>query len=105
MSSTTFLAPAASLGLSTKAFFEAVRTQLLAGARAVTFYGQPAADPADLTLTMVLEVAGRLQVLRTDVDRVVNEINTIVEDAKNDQILSSYVSPQRLSPSTMAKLL
>jgi Ni,Fe-hydrogenase III large subunit len=69
MSASTFLAPAASLGLSTKAFFAGVRAQLLAGARPVTFYGQPAADPADLTLTMVLEAAGRLLVLRTDVDR------------------------------------
>jgi Ni,Fe-hydrogenase III large subunit len=69
VSTGTLLARAGSLGLPTRAFFEAVRAHLAAGARPVTFYGQPADDPAGLTLTMVLEAAGRLLALRTDVDR------------------------------------
>ena len=65
----TFLAPVATLGLSTKAFFDGVREALAAGARPVTFYGQAADDPAGLTLTMVLASEGRLRVLRGEVDR------------------------------------
>lgn len=69
MTSATFLAPAASLPVAPRAFFATVGELLAAGARPVTFYGQPVAAPADLALTMVLEVDGGLQVLRTDVDR------------------------------------
>jgi Ni,Fe-hydrogenase III large subunit len=69
MSPATFLAPAASLLLGDKAFFDAVGAALGAGARPVTLYGQPADAPADLTLTMVLESEGRLEVLRGSVDR------------------------------------
>jgi Ni,Fe-hydrogenase III large subunit len=65
----TFRAAVASLPSEPKAFFDAARGRLEAGARAVTFYGQPADDPAELTLTLVLEAAGRLEVLRTAVAR------------------------------------
>jgi len=65
----TFLGPVASLGLPAKAFFDEVQARLAAGARAVTFYGQPADDPEGLTLTMVLEAEGLLTVLRTEVAR------------------------------------
>jgi Ni,Fe-hydrogenase III large subunit len=69
VSQSAFLAPAASLELSTRAFFEAVRSRLAAGARPLAFYGQPADDPADLTLTMLLEAEGALVGLRTAIDR------------------------------------
>ncbi|HET8733941.1 MAG TPA: hydrogenase, partial [Anaeromyxobacteraceae bacterium] len=69
MTPATFLAPAAALALPARAFFAEAHQRLGAGARAVTFYGQPAAAPQDLTLTLVLEAGGALQVLRTDVDR------------------------------------
>jgi Ni,Fe-hydrogenase III large subunit len=65
----TFLSPADALRLPAKAFFDEVQARLAAGARPVTFYGQPAEDPADLTLTMVLEDGGRLTVRRTEVAR------------------------------------
>jgi len=65
----TFLAPAAALIRPAKDFFDEVQARLAAGARAVIFYGQPAADPADLTLTMVLQDEGRLTVRRTAVAR------------------------------------
>jgi Ni,Fe-hydrogenase III large subunit len=68
MSAATFLAPAASLAVAPRAFFAAADERLAAGARPVTFYGQPAASPQDLTLTLVLAGDG-LEVLRTDVDR------------------------------------
>jgi Ni,Fe-hydrogenase III large subunit len=64
-----FLAPVASIGLPTRSFFDAVRSRLSEGARPVTFWGQPAAEPADLTLTMVLDDGGSLSALRTDVAR------------------------------------
>ena len=41
--------------------------------------------------------------ISSDVDRVVKEINKIVEDAKNDQILSSYVSLLTLLPYALLK--
>jgi Ni,Fe-hydrogenase III large subunit len=69
MNPAAFLAPTASLDLPTKAFFDAVRTLLVGGARPMAFYGQPAEDPAGLTLTMLLEAEGRLSVLRTEVAR------------------------------------
>jgi Ni,Fe-hydrogenase III large subunit len=50
-------------------FFDALRARLAAGARAVTFYGQPAADPAALTLTAVLAGERGLEVRRTEVVR------------------------------------
>jgi Ni,Fe-hydrogenase III large subunit len=63
------MAPVASLGLDARAFFDAAAVRLGAGARAITFYGQPADDPAALTLTLLLETGGRLEVLRTEVLR------------------------------------
>jgi Ni,Fe-hydrogenase III large subunit len=69
MTSGTFLAPAASLAVSARTFFDTAGERLAAGARPVTFYGQPAASPQDLTLTLVLAAEGGLEVLRTDVDR------------------------------------
>jgi Ni,Fe-hydrogenase III large subunit len=69
MTSGTFLAPAASLAVAPRAFFAAASERLAAGARAVTLWGQPAASPQDLTLTLVLAADGGLEVLRTDVDR------------------------------------
>jgi Ni,Fe-hydrogenase III large subunit len=69
MNGATFLAAAASLRLPAKAFFDAVKTRLSAGARAMAFFGQPADDPADLTLTMLLVEEGKLSVLRTEVSR------------------------------------
>ena len=39
--------------------------------------------------------------IRTDVDRAVKEIKKIVEDAQNDEIVSSYV---RASPSLLFTL-
>jgi Ni,Fe-hydrogenase III large subunit len=67
--SAAFIAPVDSLGLDARAFFDAATIRLSAGARAVTFYGQPSDDPAALTLTLVLDLDGRLEVLRTEVDR------------------------------------
>jgi Ni,Fe-hydrogenase III large subunit len=67
----TFLAPVASLGLATRAFFDAVAARFAGGARPMAFYGQPADDPAHLTLTMLLVQDGTLSVLRTEVARSV----------------------------------
>jgi Ni,Fe-hydrogenase III large subunit len=69
LTSATFLAEAASLAVAPRAFFAAASERIGAGARPVTFYGQPAASPQDLTLTLVLQGEGGLEVLRTDVDR------------------------------------
>jgi Ni,Fe-hydrogenase III large subunit len=52
------------------AFFEALRARLASGERAVTFYGQPASDPAEATLTAVLASGAGLGVLRTTLTRV-----------------------------------
>ncbi len=69
MTTATFIAPVASLGLPTGPFFDAAAIRLGAGARALAFFGQPADDPAALTLTLALEAGGRIEVLRTDVPR------------------------------------
>jgi Ni,Fe-hydrogenase III large subunit len=61
--------PVADLAAAPKAFFDALRARLAGGARPVTFYGQPADDPAELTLTAVLEAGRALSVLRTAVPR------------------------------------
>jgi hypothetical protein len=66
MNPVAFLAPTASIGLPTKAFFDAVRTLLVGGAKPMAYYGQAADDPAALTLTMLLEADGRLSMLRTE---------------------------------------
>jgi Ni,Fe-hydrogenase III large subunit len=60
-----FVAPVSALGLEPRAFFDVARSRLSDGARPVTFWGQPGADPADLTLTLVLDDGGRLSALRT----------------------------------------
>ncbi|HET9553728.1 MAG TPA: hydrogenase [Anaeromyxobacteraceae bacterium] len=65
----TFRAAVAALPTEPKAFFDAAKARLAGGARPVTFWGQPADDPAELTLTLVLEEAGRLDALRTAVPR------------------------------------
>jgi Ni,Fe-hydrogenase III large subunit len=69
VSTATFIAPVASLGLPRATFFDAAAIRLSSGARPLAFYGQPADDPAALTLTMLLEAGGRLEVLRTEVPR------------------------------------
>jgi len=69
VTATTFVAPVASVGLTGPIFFDTAWTRLAAGARPLAFYGQPADDPALLTLTLLLEAGGRLQVLRTEVSR------------------------------------
>lgn len=50
-------------------FFEALSARLSAGARVLTLWGQPAADPAELTLTAVVADGPKLEVLRADVAR------------------------------------
>ncbi|HSN15755.1 MAG TPA: NADH-quinone oxidoreductase subunit C, partial [Anaeromyxobacteraceae bacterium] len=49
--------------------FEALSARLSAGARVLTLWGQPAADPAELTLTAVVADGPKLEVLRADVAR------------------------------------
>jgi Ni,Fe-hydrogenase III large subunit len=63
------LLPARDLATEPEPFFDALRARLEAGARVVTFYGQPAADPGDVTLTAVLEAGGAPAVLRTTLGR------------------------------------
>ncbi len=46
--------PVRGLSAEPKEFFDALRARLAAGARPITFYGQPADDPGRLTLTAVL---------------------------------------------------
>ena len=41
MSAAAFIAPAASVAVTTRAFFAGVRERLAAGAHLLTFYGQP----------------------------------------------------------------
>jgi Ni,Fe-hydrogenase III large subunit len=67
--STTFLAPVQDLGASPRTFFEALGARLAGGARPVTFYGGPADDPGELTLTVLLDEAGALSALRTSIPR------------------------------------
>ena len=69
MTAATLLAPAASLAMPAKAFFDAAKARLAAGARPLAFWGRPADDPAALTLTLVLEEEGRLAALRSDISR------------------------------------
>jgi Ni,Fe-hydrogenase III large subunit len=61
--------PTRELASPPDAFFEALRARLSAGARAVTFYAQPAGDPAEATLTAVLAGGAGLAVLRTTLSR------------------------------------
>jgi Ni,Fe-hydrogenase III large subunit len=61
--------PTRELASPPDAFFEALRARLAAGARAVTFYAQPAEDPAEATLTAVLAGGDGLAVLRTTLSR------------------------------------
>lgn len=63
------LAPVRDLAADPSTFFDHAVARLAAGARPVTFYGQPADDPARLTLTLVLEEGGRLSATRTAVPR------------------------------------
>ncbi len=65
----TLLSPASRLAVPARTFFSSAHERLRAGARPVTFFGQAAAAPEDLALTLVLEEAGALQVLRTEVAR------------------------------------
>ncbi|WP_242393855.1 hydrogenase large subunit [Anaeromyxobacter oryzisoli] len=65
----TLLAPVRDLAAGPREFFDRAAARLAAGARPVTFYGQPADDPASLTLTLVLEEEGRLSATRTAVSR------------------------------------
>ncbi len=69
MTSPTLLVPLDGAALAPREFFAGLRAALAGGARAVTWYGQPAADPEQLTLTAVLEAEGRLVALRADVPR------------------------------------
>jgi Ni,Fe-hydrogenase III large subunit len=69
VTTSTLLVPAASLAAAPKDFFAEFRARLAAGARPVTFYGRPADDPGDVTLTAVLEEGGRLSALRTSILR------------------------------------
>ena len=46
MTAATLLAPAASLAMPAKAFFDAAKARLAAGARPLAFWGRPADDPA-----------------------------------------------------------
>jgi Ni,Fe-hydrogenase III large subunit len=61
--------PVRGLSAEPKEFFDALRARLAAGARPITFYGQPADDPGRLTLTAVLEEGGALSACRTAVSR------------------------------------
>ncbi len=69
MSAALLLRPAEGLGQPPDRFFEALRARLRGGARALTLYGQAADDPAELTLTAVLEAGGALSALRTTLPR------------------------------------
>ncbi len=69
MSADTLLVPVAGATLPEKVFFDALRARLAAGARAVTWYGRPADDPSLVLLTAVLEDAGALSALRTEISR------------------------------------
>ncbi len=69
MSAATLVIPADGLGLPARAFLEVAQARLAGGARPVAFWGRPADDPAQLTLTLALEEAGRLSALRTEVER------------------------------------
>jgi Ni,Fe-hydrogenase III large subunit len=61
--------PARDLATEPDEFFDALRAKLAGGARVLTLWGQPAADPAELTLTAVLAAGSGLEVLRTEVAR------------------------------------
>jgi len=68
----TLFVPVRELGTEPEAFFEALRGRIAAGERLVTFYGQPAPDPSEATLTAVLATAGApgaLGALRTTTTR------------------------------------
>lgn len=61
--------PARELATEPDEFFDALRARLSAGGRVVTLWGQPAEDPAALTLTVVLAAGSAMEVLRTEVVR------------------------------------
>ena len=69
MTAPLLVVPTAELASPPDAVFEALRARLSGGERALTFYAQPARDPADATLTAVLAGAAGLAVLRTTLSR------------------------------------
>ncbi len=66
---TTLLVPVKDLGAEPRDFFGGLRARLEAGARPITFHGQPSDDPARLTLTAVLEEKRGLSAIRTAIPR------------------------------------
>ncbi len=69
MNASTWVGNAAARSVALDEFRAAIRARLGAGARLVTFYGRPSADPAEVILTAVVAEAGRLEILRTSVSR------------------------------------
>ncbi|MGB8931429.1 MAG: NADH-quinone oxidoreductase subunit C [Anaeromyxobacteraceae bacterium] len=70
MTAPLLVVPTRDLASPPEPFFEALRARLAAGERAVTFYGQPAADPEEATVTAVLAGGAGLSVLRTTLTRI-----------------------------------